>query len=60
MLALVKSNSSKEIVDKLKKRESDIKEEQDKIWLMRTPEHVANLLSPPYVITKNEDENEGD
>jgi hypothetical protein len=56
MLAIVKLNSSKMIVSTLKKRESEIKNEMDKMWLMRTLEHMANLPSPPYVIVKNEDE----
>jgi hypothetical protein len=39
-------------------RSENLKQELDNLWLMRTPERVENLPSPPYVTVEEEDVSE--
>ena len=42
-----------EYLENLKKRKEELKNKIDDNWMMRTPERVENLPSPPYVIVHN-------
>lgn len=45
-----------EYISHLEDRQQELKIKIDSNWMMRTPERVENLPSPPYIITKNEDD----
>lgn len=47
-------NTKEEELEILKNREKEMDDQINNLWLMRTPERVENLPSPPYVITKDE------